>query len=74
VGKPLSGLGIGRIYDSKDPHYRKGEVVTGSLEWAEFTYLPKSFPVKPRVLENKHKLPWSAFLGVLGMPGFTAYW
>jgi len=22
-----------------------------------------------RVFENPHKLPWSAFIGVLGMPG-----
>ena len=27
-----------------------------------------------RVLENKENLPWSAYVGILGMPGQTAYY
>ena len=27
-----------------------------------------------RVLENPHNLPWSTFIGVLGMPGKSSEW
>ena len=47
--------------------------MTGTLDWAEYTLLKGSSIEEVRVLENKYNIPWSAYIGVLGMPGFTAY-
>jgi len=48
--------------------------VEGHLDWAEYTHLDATQSKRLRVLENKYKIPWSAFTSILGMPGFTAYW
>ena len=72
VGKPLYGFGVGRIYKSKNPKFKEGQIVAGILEWAEYTRLSESSG-QVDVVDNKYNIPLSLFAGVLGMPGFTAY-
>ncbi len=69
VGEPLQGGVVGEVVDSNGSGFETGDVVTGNLEWADYTTAPGSDlqPVDPDLA------PISTALGVLGMPGRTAY-
>ena len=49
----------------------KGDHVYGVFPFSEYWVAPKLDGF--RILENKENLPWSAYVGVAGMPGQTAY-
>ncbi|MFB6152984.1 MAG: NADP-dependent oxidoreductase [Halodesulfurarchaeum sp.] len=69
VGDPLRGTVVGQVVESRTDRWNEGDLVTGELEWAEYTVTEETdlFAVDPRIE------PLSAHLGVLGMPGRTAY-
>jgi len=69
----MGSLGIGKVYKSNNSKYKEGTIVSAPLEWAEYTLFNESTAGNAQILENKYNLPLSAFTGVLGMPGFTAY-
>ena len=69
IGEPLQGGAIGRVEQSGDANFKPGDLVESMNGWREafvsvgaaLTKLPNS------------GVPEQAYLGVLGMPGFTAY-
>jgi NADPH-dependent curcumin reductase len=70
---PLNGVigsnTIARVISSKDASFEPGELVTGYGGWEEY-----SLYSGPAVRKIDVKLaPPEAFLGILGMPGATAY-
>ncbi len=69
VGKPISSGIIAEVLESKSDKFKKGDYVSGSLEWKETQVAPARGlqPVDP------DQAPLSAYLGVLGMTGLTAY-
>ncbi|GAB4337929.1 MAG: NADP-dependent oxidoreductase [Dehalococcoidia bacterium] len=69
VGEPLQGAAAGVVVASRDPGFREGDVVIGSQGWREYDAAPA------RVLRriDASAAPMSAYLGVLGGTGFTAY-
>jgi len=69
VGDVLRGGVVGEVVESEHDEYAAGELVTGRGTWAEYSVLDgnDATPVDPTVAD----LP--AYLGVLGMPGRTAY-
>ncbi|MFD1634890.1 NADP-dependent oxidoreductase [Haloplanus ruber] len=69
VGDPLSGGVVGEVVESEHDGYAVGDLVTGRGSWADYTVLDGDdvTEVDPSVAD----LP--AYLGVLGMPGRTAY-
>jgi hypothetical protein len=69
VGDVLQGGIVGEVIESESPAYETGALVTGRGTWSEYTVLDADdvAPVDPSVAD----LP--AYLGVLGMPGRTAY-
>ncbi len=69
VGEALTGGAIGRIVKSAHPEYPEGEIVESHLGWRE------GFTVAAGQTRRIGELsaPPSAYLGVLGMPGMTAY-
>lgn len=69
VGKPLTGGIVARVVESKTPDYRPDDIVQGFLEWSDYNVAKGS---ELRKL-NPQKAPVSTALGVLGMPGMTAY-
>ena len=69
VGETLTGGAIGRVVQSNDPDLPEGEHVESHQGWRE-AFVAKSTGV--RRLGNL-EAPASAYLGVLGMPGMTAY-
>ncbi len=70
LGKPLDGAAIGEVVESKADNIAEGDVVVHPLGWREVSVLPAKHALKVRAPEG---IPESAFLGVLGMPGLTAY-
>ncbi|HVX10586.1 MAG TPA: NADP-dependent oxidoreductase [Pirellulales bacterium] len=69
VGKVMEGSAVSEVVKSNIPHYAAGDIVFGHTGWQEFCLADG---------EGKRKVdpslgPISYALGVLGMPGFTAY-
>jgi NADPH-dependent curcumin reductase CurA len=69
----MGSLGVGRVHKCRNSKYMEGIIVSAALDWAEYTLFNESTAGSVQVLENKYNVPLSAFTGVLGMPGFTAY-
>jgi hypothetical protein len=69
VGDVLRGGIVGEVVESRSEQYDAGDLVTGNGTWAEYSVLDADdvAPVDTDVAD----LP--AYLGVLGMPGRTAY-
>ena len=69
VGETLTGGAIGRVERSNHTDLKEGEYVESHLGWRE------AFVAKDRGLRPLGELnaPASAYLGILGMPGMTAY-
>jgi NADPH-dependent curcumin reductase CurA len=66
---PLDGGAVGEVLATGDPSVAVGDTVLHQAGWREHALLPA--PAVRRV--DTSRVPASAYLGVLGMPGLTAY-
>jgi prostaglandin reductase 1 len=77
VGKPVGGDQVAKIIESKNEKYPVGKYVVGEFGWRTHTVASETpgsfFNFPPRVLQGYGDLPKSLALGILGMPGNTAY-
>lgn len=72
VGEVLQGGAVGRVTASNHPDYAEGDLVQSMAGWREaWTATPEA--VMANKLPGNTGLPDSAFLGIAGMPGLTAY-
>jgi len=69
LGQALQGGAIGVVEKSNDPNFEPGDLVESFLGWRE-AYI--SVAAALTKLPNEGVAP-QAYLGVLGMPGMTAY-
>jgi len=69
LGEPISSGIIAEVVESKDGKFSKGDFVTGMLEWKE-TQVAKG---KGLMKVDPEKASLSAYLGILGLTGLTAY-
>jgi len=69
LNKPISSGIIAEVVDSTHVGFAKGDFVTGLLEWKEF----QKSNGKGLMKVDGTKVPLSAYLGVLGLTGLTAY-
>ncbi len=69
IGEVMTGESIGEVIASAAPAFAPGDIVLGSRGWETHSLSPAQQLVK---LE-RHGPPLSTYLGVLGMPGVTAY-
>ena len=69
IGQTIVGGAVGKVIASNAPSVAVGDYVTGNLGWQE--YAIASGAELRRV--DPAMAPLSAYLGVLGMPGLTAY-
>jgi NADPH-dependent curcumin reductase CurA len=69
VGDALGGGVVGEVVETESDAYDPGDLVTGEGRWADYATLDAddAAPVDPSVAAPE------AYLGVLGMPGRTAY-
>lgn len=69
VGKPIESGIIAEVLESKAENFSKGDHVSGSLLWQE-----KQVAKAEKLMKvDANKAPLSAYLGILGMTGLTAY-
>ncbi|MDT2046279.1 NADP-dependent oxidoreductase [Priestia aryabhattai] len=69
VGEPFVGGIVGRVIQTKSSSYKQGDIVTGLLPWQRYTVVLDDHIQKI----DPELAPVSTALGVLGMPGLTAY-
>ncbi|NWO55973.1 NADP-dependent oxidoreductase [Chromohalobacter israelensis] len=69
LGQPLEGAAIGEVLESRDERFSPGDLVAHMGGWRDVAQLPGSGLQALPDLE----VPPQAFLGVLGMPGMTAW-
>jgi len=69
VGEVMEGRAVSEVLKSNIPHYQTGDIVLAGTGWQEFS-LSEGKEVQKIDLTLG---PISYYLGVLGMPGFTAY-
>ncbi len=69
VGGVMTGGVVGRVVESRTPEVEIGDIVEGSLGWQEYA------AARPGQLRKVDPTlaPISTAIGVLGMPGMTAY-
>ncbi|MCF8474858.1 MAG: NADP-dependent oxidoreductase [Emcibacter sp.] len=69
IGAVLEAGVVGEVIQSQNPKFKEGDVVVGMLGWENYS---KSNGEGLLSVE-RGELPLSYYLGVLGMPGMTAY-
>ncbi|HXC07048.1 MAG TPA: NADP-dependent oxidoreductase [Bacteroidia bacterium] len=69
LNKPIQSAIIAEVISSNQTDFKKGDFVSGHLEWKEYQVSTGKGLVK--VNEKEAKL--TAYLGILGMTGLTAY-
>jgi NADPH-dependent curcumin reductase CurA len=69
LGNVMEGFAVGRIVKSNHPDFKAGEIVLGNIGWQEYG----AIPYKELSKINPDLGSISTALGILGMPGLTAY-
>ncbi len=69
IGEVMTGETVGEIVASAAPGFAAGDVVVGARGWATHNVARAEQLAKL----DRHGPPLSTYLGVLGMPGTTAY-
>ncbi len=69
VGAVMEGRVVGEVARSRDPAFREGQFVLGGYGWQLYSAVPARGLLKL----DPDEAPLSTALGVLGMPGLTAY-
>ena len=69
IGAVMEGRVVGEVARSRDPAFREGDCVFGGSGWQLYSAVPAGGLIKLDPAEA----PLSTALGVLGMPGLTAY-
>jgi len=70
LGEVMEGKCVGEVIASRHPDFTVGDKVLNGFGWQRFSSIRGEKLIK---LEEDGALPLSAYLGVLGMPGLTAW-
>src|SRR5712675_671901 len=69
IGEVIEGRVVGRVARSNDPDFREGDYAAGGYGWQLYSAVAGNGLLKLDPAEA----PISTALGILGMPGMTAY-
>ncbi len=69
IGEVIEGRVVGQVARSRDPAWREGDYAFGGYGWQLYSAVPAAGLLRLDPAEA----PISTALGVLGMPGMTAY-
>jgi len=73
IGDVIVGSGVGIVEESSHPAYKEGDIVTGMLNWQDYsTFTGKAVKGLTQV-QPMGDMPLYLYLGVLGFIGMTAY-
>lgn len=70
IGEVMTGGAVSKVVTSRHPNFQEGDWVLGSTGWQDYSVMPGD---KVQKLDDHIADHPSLALGVLGMPGFTAY-
>src|SRR5271163_2831173 len=70
LDETMGGATVGEVVESRDRNFAVGDSVRGMLGWAEYGVGNSSLLQKI----DARQIPLSAYLGVVGMPGMTAWY
>ncbi|KAK7295812.1 hypothetical protein RJT34_18724 [Clitoria ternatea] len=70
-GKALEGFGVSKVIYSDNPNFKAGDFISGFTGWEEYSLILKTDQL--RKIQPDDQVPLSFHVGLLGMPGFTAY-
>ena len=73
LGEVMVGGTVGEVVASRDPGFVAGDLVVGMGGWQEFSVVDVRTPGQLRKVDAA-RIPLSAYLGVVGMPGVTAWY
>ena len=71
LGEAVTGGVVGEVVESRSDAYQTGDLVTGMLGWQLYSVAPGDAASIRKV--DPRRAPVTTALGVLGMPGLTAY-
>ncbi|KAL8517868.1 hypothetical protein ACS0TY_009251 [Phlomoides rotata] len=66
----VEGFGVSKVVDSDNPNFEPGDIVSGFTGWEEYSLIHKTEQLRK---VHPDDIPLSYYIGLLGMPGFTAY-
>lgn len=69
LNEPIQSAIVAEVLESKNDSYKEGEFLTGMMEWKEY----QTSDGKDLRKVDGAQVPLSAYLGILGMTGLTAY-
>ncbi|MEU9045854.1 MULTISPECIES: NADP-dependent oxidoreductase [unclassified Kitasatospora] len=69
LDKPMQGGAVGQVVASQAEGFAEGDYVLHFFGWREYA----TFDARTAVKVDPNAAPLSTYLGVLGMPGLTAY-
>src|SRR5580698_4233248 len=69
IGDVMVGAAVGQVMESGEPDLQPGDFVVGYWGWRDHAVMPAAWVQKL----DAETAPISTALGVLGMPGMTAY-
>jgi NADPH-dependent curcumin reductase CurA len=79
LNQPIYNYGISTVLSSSCPRFKKGDILLGIVNFAEYMIVEKEVAEKSEqergfdILQNPLGLDIKVFLGPLGMSGLTAY-
>jgi len=73
LGEVMIGGTVGQVLESQHPAYAVGDNVVGMGGWQQYTVVNAAVPGALRKVDAT-AVPLSAYLGVVGMPGVTAWY
>jgi hypothetical protein len=70
LNETMGGGTVGEVVESRSSQFAAGDTVRGMLGWAEYSISKPEGIAKV----DARQIPLSAYLGVVGMPGMTAWY
>ncbi len=73
LGQVMQGGTAGEVVASRHPAFEPGDAVVGMGGWQEYVLVDAGLPGMLRKVDTS-RIPLAAYLGVVGMPGVTAWY
>ncbi|ERN20219.1 hypothetical protein AMTRI_Chr06g178730 [Amborella trichopoda] len=70
LGSVITGYGVSKVLDSEHPNFKEGDLVWGTTRWEEFSLITMTKMLRKITYTD---VPLSYYIGILGMPGISAY-
>ena len=70
IGEVMRSFGVGRVVESRHPHFAEGQLVQGLLGWQDYALVDAS---RERITPLPDDVPIEIAMSVLGVTGLTAY-